>query len=367
MGRWGFGSKSGSIRLSIILSAAMMLMATSTAHSAGGSKPLNRPRGPALWVVSRRNNSVSEFSSKAIKHSGVPAASRILASADLNNPWGMIFDFKKNLWVSNVGTGPGNGTITGFTLAQLKALKNDGTPAAAIVISGLNRPEGMAFDRQNNLWVANEGNALLLEFTASQLQSSGSPTPSVTIDSADLESPVGLAIDNSGNLWVADDGFGRLAMFTKAQLATGGMISATVVLTNNGSGDLSAAEPLAFDDHGDLWVANDDDPVQNLGSVAEFTPGQLATSGSPTPAVMLTPTPVLQGATTSLDGTSGIAFDNQGNLWVGNDSSDQKGSVAKFSKQSIKSSGSPLPSVFLDSNGTNLNSAYFLAFGPKVP
>jgi secreted PhoX family phosphatase len=347
--KFGFVSVSHITKSLSLLAASVMLMTASAAY--GGSA--------ALWVVNRQGNFVAEFTGKSLKTGGVSVPSRKLASSDLNEPWGLIFDSKKNLWVSNVG----GGTLTKFTFGQLQALKSNDAPAATVVISGLERPEGLAFDKKGNLWVANEGNGELREFTASQLGSSGSPTPAITIDSADVSSPVGLAFDRSGNLWFGDDDFNHVAMFTKAQLAAGGTPSATVILSDSNV-SLDSCEQVIFDKSGDLWVADN-----NNSSVVEFTPGQLALSGAPTPVVTLTPVIVSSTSANSIDEPAGLTFDKSGNLWVGNISSDQFGSVAKFSESSLDSSGSPQPSVFIGSNslGTNLKQPYFLVFGPKVP
>ena len=113
----------------------------------------NPPKGPALWVANRGNSFVSEFEGKELSGNDTQAPHRTLASADLSSPWAVIFDSRKNLWVSNVG----NGELTMFTLKQLKNLKTKNDPTAAVIISGLNRPEGMVFDRKGNMWVANEG------------------------------------------------------------------------------------------------------------------------------------------------------------------------------------------------------------------
>jgi streptogramin lyase len=365
MAKKAIGLGGAMIGRSGLLALALILITSAAAYAAGGKKPLNRPRGPALWVANIDGSYIAEFAGKALKKSGETDPNRILTSADLDAPWGLIFDSKKNLWVSNVD---GN-TVVEFTRTQLKALKSNNSPAAAIVIGGLDRPEGLAFDAQGNLWVANQHTAELLEFTASQLQSSGSPTPNVAITSADLQSPVGLAIDRAGNLWVGDDGESEVEMYTAQQLAAGGNQTPTVVLSDDGNGSLDSCEPLIFDNRGNLWVSNLDDPVQHFGSVVEFTAAQLAQTGSPTPAVTIGSTTVTGTSAPSLYDSAGIALDGHGNLWVGNGESDNDGSVAKFSKRLLRSSGSPQPSVFIDSNASasNLAAPFFLAFGPRVP
>jgi sugar lactone lactonase YvrE len=238
---------------SLAAAAAAVLMMVSSASSKSA-----KPKPEALWVVNDSGNSVSEFANGTLETSGTPTPDRINTSANLNEPWGIVFDSSKNLWVSNIG----NGTLTKFTLAQLKALNMNQAPAATVVISGLDRPEGIVFDKHHNLWVANEGNGELLEFTSRQLKSSGSPVPNITLNSSDLSSPVGIAFDKKGDIWVGDDDLNHVTMFTAAQLKAGGTQSATVILSSDGSGSLDEPEPVAFDAQGSLWVANNDDLVQ---------------------------------------------------------------------------------------------------------
>lgn len=359
--------RSGVTIASYAVGAVAALMMSAAQAGCGGSSSHSHPvpsSGEALWVANSRGNFVSEFANGKLKKSGSPNATLINASNDLNEPWGIIFDSGKNLWVSNVG----NGTLTWFTFAQLKGLKKNDDPAAAVVISGLDRPEGMAFDVSGNLWVANEENAELLEFTPSQLESSGSPTPNIVFSSADLESPVGIVFDDAGDIWVGDDFENELVMFTASQLAAGGTRPATVILSDDGSGSLDSPEPVTFDADGSLWVANNSDPTQDLGSVVKFTADQLAASGDPTPAVMLTATAVTGTSANSFDDPAGITFDKNGNLWVANVDSDQAGSISNFSADQIEATGSPQPSVFLDSTAaaTNLNGPFMLTFGPVV-
>ena len=57
------------------------------------------------------------------------------------------------------------------------------TPAVTILAASgsLNLPTCLAFDNGGNLWVVNRGASTIVQFSASQLASSGSPMPVVTI------------------------------------------------------------------------------------------------------------------------------------------------------------------------------------------
>src|SRR5262249_20354555 len=62
--------------------------------------------------------------------------------------------------------------------------------------NGLNVPNGLAFDTQGNLYVANYGNG-----TVSKVDPADDP-PSTFVSG--LSGPVGLAFDGKGNLYVSD-------------------------------------------------------------------------------------------------------------------------------------------------------------------
>jgi hypothetical protein len=135
------------------------------------------------------------------------------------------------LWVVG-GINAGGNTMSAaieYTAAQLRA-SSSVAPAVAlsfpVTLGGNINANGLAFDAQGNLWVVNDNDNTVVEYTAADLGASGSPTPAVTI-----------------------------------QLAAG-----------------SYTDGFAFDANGDLWVLN-----QELSTVVEFTPDQRQTSGNPTP------------------------------------------------------------------------------------
>jgi hypothetical protein len=78
-------------------------------------------------------------------------------------------------------------------------------------------------------------------------------------------------------------------------------------------------------------------------TLGEFAKSVLGTSGSPVPATMIGPTQVAGFPT--LNAPGGIAFDDLGDLAVGNLSSPF--GISLFSKAQIGASGAPVPDVFL--------------------
>lgn len=120
-----------------------------------------------------------------------------------------------------------------------------------------------------------------------------------------LSNPVGCAFDNSGNLWVAnvDDFNDSVVMFTQAQLKSGGDVAPARIIhpvTCCGNSSLCNTISLTFDPNGNLWTGSLCAPT------AEFAASDIATSGSPTPIAWFG-----QAA-----GVNAMVFDSGGNLWT---------------------------------------------------
>jgi hypothetical protein len=84
---------------------------------------------------------------------------------------------------------------------------------------------------------------------------------------------------------------------------------------------------------------------------------------------MLSPTAMSGRCSSSLDSPYGVAVDSSGNLFVSNDnvSGQCSGSLVKFLASSITTSGSPVPKVFMSSDGKGIDIPNYLTFGPTVP
>jgi DNA-binding beta-propeller fold protein YncE len=107
-------------------------------------------RSGASGIVGANFNGdfVSEFTSAMLTKSGSPAPAGVNLSSNFDAPEGEAFDSSNNLWVSNFD----GDTLTMFTFAQLKAFGTTNSPQATVVISGLNLPNGLAFDGAGDLW-----------------------------------------------------------------------------------------------------------------------------------------------------------------------------------------------------------------------
>ncbi|HEV2319723.1 MAG TPA: PEP-CTERM sorting domain-containing protein [Verrucomicrobiae bacterium] len=203
---------------------------------------------------------------------------------------------------------------------------NTANGSVSIFASGLSNPEGLAFDKSGNLFVAMQSSGVI-----DRISPSGTVTPIVsglnyylsglTIDSAgDIYvganvyagtfsadilkfspsgallstwswpvgggplQPTGLAFDGNGNLLVTDYSGNALYSVSPTGVAS--------ELTSEGVNPLG----LAFDAQGNLFIAN-----RSSGTIAERTPeGTLSTFA------------------TGVNDPAGLAFDSAGNLYVAN-------------------------------------------------
>jgi sugar lactone lactonase YvrE len=298
-----------------------------------------------LWVSnSAYSNTLWGFTAAQLTSSGTPTPASTVNISTASNA--IAFDANGNAWVSE-----GSTEIIEFTAAQLAA---GGTQSPSVTIRGsgaLQYPAGLAFDRNGNLWVSSS--AAVIEYTPSQLTSSGSPTPAIVVTSPQISTAKGIAFDHGGNLWVADVGAGTVESFNPAALSAGGSQTASVVITVPVPSLSVPTMPtyLAFDAAGNLWVAT----VYN--TVLEYQTSQLATSGAPTPAITLS-LPAGTGVT-----PNGLAFDNSYNLWVA--SYGLPTTVMEFTPAQIHTGGAQTPTVTLTESGV-VNYSIGLAFRPHA-
>ncbi len=256
-------------RVALALSAAAAIGCSSST-----SAPKNSPEG-GLWVANQSYDTLPEFSTNQLVTSGTVApAVRLLTQSDCAT--GLALDASGNMWESDCDSD--------HLVEYSPAARNgggDATPMATITSPTLTSAEQMAFDSHGNLWVTNCGDNIL-EFTAAQLTAGGNQTPTVAISSSSIEDycPWGIAFDASGNAWVADDDNAQVVEYSVTQLASSGdKVPAKVI----SSSALRFAAADVFDGNGNMWVANDEGE-----SVVEFTAAQVAAGGSVTPNAIVT-------------------------------------------------------------------------------
>ena len=118
-------------------------------------------------------------------------------------------------------------------------------------------------------------------------------------------------------------------------LTTGDRLPATAITTPSAA--LFDLNGIAFDTDGTMWVTSQDD-----SSLVAFSPTALAYSGSSNATV------VISSTNGSLSAPTGLAFDKQHRLWVANS---HNGTIVRFDRAQLASSGSPVPSVIISGLG----------------
>jgi hypothetical protein len=215
----------------------------------------------------------------------VPDVTIFAYGGALASPFGMAFDQTGDLWVASNALSK----IYEYTKSQLT---RSGAPTPAITISDVPSTPifGVAFDGSGDLWVSTINS--FVEFSKAEL-ATADPAPTVTISSSGGAEPV---FDRSGDLWSATGGgpscYGtpctnEVVEFTRSELSTSGSPTPSVTITStkpgSPTGSLYGPYSLAFTSSGDLWVEN----FYNNTTI-EFGKAQLSSSGSPTPLRTIT-------------------------------------------------------------------------------
>ncbi|MGA2838437.1 MAG: hypothetical protein ABSF84_17780, partial [Acidimicrobiales bacterium] len=311
---------------------------------------LSFDRSGNLWMSNEDGDTVIDFTRAQLATSGSPQPTVVLSAsgtgttASLATPFGTAFDAAGNLWVENLG----NSSVVSFPPSQL-ATTGDPVPAARLMPSvGLEGPGDVAFDPSGNLWVTNPSDSVnaVVAFTPAQI-AAGASRPSIVVSLPGGTTVSGITFDATGDLWVSDDLSNAISEYPAASLATSGAPTPSVILSANGD-TLDGPQTMAFDAAGDLWVAD-----AGNNHVVEYAATQLATSGSPIPAV------TLESNGTNLVSPVGLTFDKAGDLWVANNFGD---SVVEFTKSQLGSSGGPTPAVMISANNGSLSGPIGLAF-----
>jgi sugar lactone lactonase YvrE len=252
-----------------------------------------------MWVANTNYGTLPELNSSQLRTSGTLVPAETLATP-ISGPAGLALDAAGNMWESDYA----GDSLLMYSVADRNA--GGGTPPTRVVTSpALQNANGIGFDVNGNLWVANCGHngntPALLEFSAAQLMAGGTvPTPAATINtSAYATCPYGIAFDAGGDVWVTDFDASHVLKYSAAQLAAGSGSPAPsdTIGVALGTGFTDA---VAMDASGNLWAGAD-------AKLAEYTPA-MQTGGSPAPSAL-----VKLPSGTFLNG---LAFDNRGSLWV---------------------------------------------------
>ncbi len=204
--------------------------------------------------------------------SGFSGDGGLANAAKLNAPIGVAVDGSGNVYIAEAG----NNRIRKVTAADGKiatiagtgsgAYGGDGGPATA---ASLNFPYGLTLDKDGNLYVGDFNNHRIRKINAADGMIStvaGTGTAGYNGDDrpateASLASPINVAFDKDGNLIIADNGNNRIRKVN----ASDGKISTIVGIGSSGfSGDggpanqarVSSPAGVIFDAAGNLYIAD---------------------------------------------------------------------------------------------------------------
>lgn len=254
------------------------------------------------------------------------SADGIGTAAQFNFPSGIAIDGAGNLYVADTFNSTirkilPNGTVS--TLAGLAPTAanpsptNQGSTNGTGAAARFQTPRGVAVDGAGNIYVADTQNNMIRKVTAAGVVTTvaGSTTSAyldATGTNARFSYPWGIASDSSGNLWVADTSNTVIRAIT-----TSGVVTTLAGLAGNagsvgGTGNVARFNQptgIALDNQGNLFVAD-----EGNSTVREITPSGAVV----TVAGLAGNTGFVDGSGTSarLYNAVAVAPDPNGNLYV---------------------------------------------------
>lgn len=157
--------------------------------------------GGNIYVADFFNNAISIFA----KEYQLPGTYNVTPSAQisglltqLRSPVGIAFDSKNQLYVVNSAQ---NQEFINPNIAVFAAGATGNVAPIVKITAGLNNPNGIAIDPQDNFWITDFGSDLLLKYLANPTNTS---TPICTINSPTMDGPMGI-VSSSTHLWVGMD------------------------------------------------------------------------------------------------------------------------------------------------------------------
>jgi sugar lactone lactonase YvrE len=218
------------------LTASGSSIAGASGYQDGGlNYPLSIAIDPngTVWVVDYGNSHVTLLNSSGAPISGVTGYS----NAGFAFPDTVAIDANHNGWIGNesnnvvVKVAPDGSSFTSYDCCSGAA--------------------GIAFDQQNNAWIANYyGDSVSLISSSGAIVSNGAYT-----GLGSLDRPQGIAVDGAGNVWIANYRAPYLTELAGSLSPDPGASLSPAAGLGSDAG-LESAFALALDASGNIWVAN---------------------------------------------------------------------------------------------------------------
>lgn len=275
----------------------------------------------------------------AITVSGLPTGVGTIATVTGPNSFSQNVNFTTNE-TKNILAPIGNGyTVTVNPVAKTGTIVDEyytaANPAPLNVSAAASVPVSISYGKRlstGQLWIAStipSGSSGVFSYNQSQLVT-GTPTPNFSI-TANLEQPLGVAFDKQGNLYIANQGNQGGGLYTIVRISAVSLQAnaPAIDLTINskavtatgvpaGLQTLKQPEYLAFDSQGNLWVGNQDCLVRFNANILQ--PGNI----TPDAGLVL-----FSNTLTSFDVIAGLAIKSNGDVYVSNYNSFDVGRVTR--------------------------------------